>query len=122
MAAEIADKIEKLPGVAAVDRFRSYPISYQGLPANLAGSETSKLKSAAATRFLPGEDSEAILTQLPRGNFAIVSEPFANKHGVKPGTELKLPIGDGIRTLEVLGIYYDYSTERGFVVVDRGTL
>jgi putative ABC transport system permease protein len=122
MAAEVADRIEKLSGVTAVDRFRSYPISYEGLPANLAGSEASKLKGASATRFLPGENSDAILTQLPRGDFAIVSEPFANKHRVKPGTQLKLPIGSGIRTLKVLGIYYDYSTERGFVVVDRGTL
>ncbi|MFL6446448.1 MAG: FtsX-like permease family protein [Bryobacteraceae bacterium] len=122
MSAEVADAIEKLPGVAAVDRFRSYPISYEGLPANLAGSETSKLKGAGATRFLPGESSDAILAQLPRGDFAIVSEPFANKHNVRPGTELRLPIGNGIRTLKVLGIYYDYSTERGFVVVDRATL
>ncbi len=80
MGAELADEIEKLPGVAAVDRFRSYPISYEGLPANLAGSEASKLKGAGATRFLPGENGGAILSQLSRGDFAIVSEPFANKH------------------------------------------
>ncbi len=122
MAADIADRIERLPGVAAVDRFRSYPISYEGLPANLAGSENSKLKGKGATRFLPGENSAAILAQLARGDSAIVSEPFANKHGIRPGSELNLPIGDGIRKLKVLGIYYDYSTERGFVVLDRATL
>ena len=122
MAAEVADRIEKLPGVAAVDRFRSYPISYEGLPANLAGGEASKLKGAGATRFLPGENGTAILKQLPHGDYAIVSEPFANKHGVTPGTDLSLPIGTGIRKLRVLGIYYDYSTERGYVVVDRSTL
>lgn len=122
MSADVADRIERLPGVAAVDRFRSYPISYEGLPANLAGSEASKLNGERATRFLPGEDGAAILAQLPRGDFAIVSEPFANKHRVRPGSELNLPIGDGIRKLKVLGIYYDYSTERGFVVVDRATL
>lgn len=122
MAAEIADRIEGLPGVTAVDRFRSYPISYQGLPANLVGSETSKIKGGTATRFLPGESSDAILTQLPLGDFAIVSEPFANKHDVHPGSELTLPLGSQTRKLKVLGIYYDYSTERGYVVVDRSTL
>jgi len=122
MAAEVADSIERLPGVAAVDRFRSYPISYGGLPANLAGGEAGKLKGGGATRFLPGENSAAILAELPRGNYAVVSEPFANKHGVKPGTELSLPIGNAVRKLKVLGIYYDYSTERGFVLVDRKTL
>ena len=122
MAADVADRIEKLSGVAAVDRFRSYPISYEGLPANLAGGEAGKLKGGGATRFLPGENSDAILAQLPRGDYAVVSEPFANKHGVSPGTELSLPIGNAMRNLKVLGIYYDYSTERGFILVDRTTL
>lgn len=122
MSADIADRIEQLPGVAAVDRFRAYPISYQGLPATFAGGETMKQQANARTRFLPGENRDAILAQLDQGDYAIVSEPFANKHHVHVGDLLHLPLAGNVRDFRVLGIYYDYSTERGYVIVDRRTL
>jgi putative ABC transport system permease protein len=118
----IADKIERIPGIAAVDRFRVYPISYQGLPASLGGGETRKVQTNAATYFLPGENRSKILNELPRGDNVIVSEPFANKHNVSAGSVILLPLGETMRRFRVLGIYYDYSTERGFVVMDRRTL
>ncbi len=122
MSASIADAIERLPGVASVDRFRAYPITYEGMPATLAGGETSSVESASATRFLPGEDRSAILSKLPTGNYAVVSEPFANKHNVHIGTVLNIPLAGALRRFQVLGIYYDYSTERGFIILDRRTL
>lgn len=119
---DIADQIERLPGVAAVDRFRVYPITYQGLPASLGGGDTQTVQATSATYFLPGENRRRILTQLPNGDNVIVSEPFANKHHVRPGDTLRLGLAGAIRPFRVLGIYYDYSTERGFIVMDRRTL
>jgi putative ABC transport system permease protein len=122
MSASVPDAIERLPGVAAVDRFRVYPIFYDGLPASLGGGETSKQQASAATRFLPGEDRNSILAKLPTGDYAIVSEPFANKHHVQVGDTLHLLLAGATRYFKVLGIYYDYSTERGYIVLDRRTL
>lgn len=122
LSADIADAIERLPGIAAVDRFRAYPISYQGWPATLAGSELSRVSQLVSTSFLPGENRDRILSELRTGDYAIVSEPFANKHHVRSGDTIELPIGTAVRKLQVLGIYYDYSTERGFITVDRKTL
>ncbi len=122
MSPDIADRIEELTGVAAVDRFRAYPIFYEGLPATLAGGETSRIQNSASTRFLPGENRESILRELPTGDYAVVSESFANKHGVRVGTRLRLPLAGAVRTFQVLGVYYDYSTERGYVILDRKTL
>ena len=120
--AAIADQIEKLAGVGSIDRFRAYAISYQGLPATLAGGESSRAGNSASTKFLPGEDARAILAKLPTGDYAVVSEPFANKHHVRAGSIIRIPLAGAERSFEVLGIYYDYSTERGFVVLDRKTL
>ncbi len=102
--------------------FAPIPITYGGLPATLAGGQTSSVAGADATRFLPGENRTAILAKLPTGNFAVVSEPFANKHHVHVGSVLQIPLAGTMRRFEVLGIYYDYSTERGFIVLDRHTL
>ncbi len=122
MSTDIADAIERIPGVAAVDRFRAYPISYRGLPATLAAGETTKAQSNAGIRLLRGEDRKAILSKLPTGDYAIVSEPFANKHNVHAGSTIQLPLKGAAPTFQVLGVYYDYSTERGFIVLDRHTL
>ena len=114
---DVADRIAQIPGVAEVDRFRAYPISYEGLPATLAGGQ-----SRTSTHFLPGEDAERILEQLPRGDFAVVSEPFANKHNLHVGSTVTLPLAGTTHSFKILGVYYDYSTERGFIVLARKTL
>src|SRR5207237_6333487 len=53
---------------------------------------------------------------------AIVSEPFANQHAVRAGDRLTLPIGERKVALTIAGIYYDYSSSQGYVILDRGTL
>jgi len=120
--AAIADRIGRVPGVRSVDRFRVYEISYNGVPAFLGGGETAVVRHNGRTAFLPGQDRSAILDRLPTGDYCIVSEPFANKHKVKPGDRLSLPLGAARPSFEVLGVYYDYSSERGYVIVDRATL
>lgn len=122
MPESVPDAIAQIPGVAGVDRFRAYPTTYQGLPATLAGGERSRLGNLDTTRFLPGEDARKILTQLPRGDYCVVSEPFANKHHIRVGSTIMLPIDGTNRRFRVLGIYYDYSTERGIIIVARNIL
>jgi putative ABC transport system permease protein len=51
-----------------------------------------------------------------------VSEPFANKHHVKTGDTLRIPLGNRAAALQVAGVYYEYSSDRGFVLVDNSTL
>ncbi|HEY7303190.1 MAG TPA: FtsX-like permease family protein [Bryobacteraceae bacterium] len=122
MDPSIADRIERLSGVAGVDRFRAYRITYNGLPATLAGGESSRIEDSTTTKFLPGENRQEILSKLPTGDYAVVSEPFANKHNIHTGSSLRIPLNGAIRRFEVLGIYYDYASEAGSVVLDRRTL
>jgi putative ABC transport system permease protein len=121
MDADIANRIERLPGVAGVDRFRAYRITYEGIPATLAGGESSKIRNLSTTKFLSG-DRDEILAKLETGDYAVVSEPFANKHQVHVGSILRIPLAGGIRDFKVLGIYYDYASEDGYIVLDRRTL
>jgi putative ABC transport system permease protein len=122
MSPEIADRLERIPGIAAVDRFRAYAISFQGLPASLGGGETTRIAANAGTRMLPGQDTSAAMAKLPTGNYVVISEPFSNKHNVHKGDTIRLALGVREAAFEIVGVYYDYSTERGFVVMDRRTL
>lgn len=121
-APEIADAIEALGTVRAVDRFRVYEITYRGAPALFAGGQTEVIRALRRTSFLPGHDRDAILTRLPTGDYCIVSEPFANKHSVRAGDSVTVRLAGAERVFEVLGVYRDYSSERGYIIVDRNTL
>ena len=120
--AALAAELARLDEVAEVERFRAYDISFNGLPAYLAGIETELARRRGKLRFLPGQNREVILARLGEGDYAVVSEPFAAKHGLQPGDRLRLPLAGRAAEFEVLGVYYDYSNERGYVVVDRAVL
>jgi len=111
-----------IPGVEAVDTFSAMEIEYDGQRASLGAGDSTIVRRYGRLRFLTGEDRDAILQSLPGRDRAIVSEPFANKHGVHAGDLLRLPLGDRTIPVTVAGIYYDYSSERGWVILDRSTL
>ncbi len=115
----LSDRIAALPGVAGVDRFRGYEISYQGRPATLGSADTTGDHDMGEVEFLSGRSSVAVDAQLRSGDNAVISEPFANKHHLRPGDVITLPLGAAQVPFRVVDIFYDYGSEKGFVVVDR---
>ncbi len=122
LAPEVAGILESAPGVAAVDLFHAVPLEYQGRRATLGAGNIDVVRRYGRLRFLAGEDRDAILRSLPGRDRAVVSEPFANLHHERPGDRLRLAIGAHEVTLTVAGIYYEYSSSQGYVIVDRSTL
>ncbi len=122
LSPDIADRVAALPEVAAVDRFRAYEIAYQGLPATLGAGEARVVARYGARPFLSGAAPQTVFAQLPGRDNVVVSEPFANKHQVRAGDILSLSLGGKAVRFRVLDIYYDYSNERGYIIMDRGTL
>ncbi len=118
----LAGKIAALPDVAAVDRFRGYDISYERLPATLGSADTTASHDLSKTRFFSGRSTRVVNSELRSGNNAIVSEPFANKHHVHAGDNITLPLGNARVTFHVVDVFYDYGSEKGYVVVDRSTM
>jgi putative ABC transport system permease protein len=122
LAPEVPPILASAPGVAAVDLFHAVPLHFRGERATLAAGNMDIVRRYGRLRFLPGEDRDAILRSLLHQDRAIVSEPFANKHHVHAGDRLAVPIGDRTVTLTVAGIYYEYSSSQGYLILDRGTL
>jgi putative ABC transport system permease protein len=122
LPAELPAIVAAVPGVATVDTLHALEFHYHGERATLGGSNLDILRRYGRLRFLPGENRDAILRSLPGNDRAIISEPFANKHGIHAGQQIDLPIGPYNVRVTVAGIYYDYSSSQGFVLLDRGTL
>ena len=122
ISADLVETIAHLPGVAAVDRLREYEISYDGMPAGLASIELNVLRSYHNVDFLSGRSADAVLADLRDQNAVIVSEPFSNKHHLRAGDFITLPMGEARVSFRIADIYYDYSSERGTILMDRQTL
>jgi putative ABC transport system permease protein len=122
LSPELADAIAKLPGVQAVDRLRAYEITYENMPATLASADLRVLRAYNNSDFFSGRPTEQVLADLRGSNSVLVSEPFTNKHHVKTGDTITLSLGDSRPSFRIVDIYYDYSSERGNIVMDRATL
>ena len=122
MDAAIPAAIEKLAVVDAVDRFRAYEISIDGLPATLGGGDLRVFLRYGKSRSLNGRTNQEIVDLMRGRDAAIVSEPFANKHGVGVGSRIALPLGNKKVSFEIVDVYSDYANERGYIVIDRDTL
>ncbi len=121
IAAPVEGIIRRTPGVADVDVFHAFDIRYQDQKATFGAGMMDVIRRYHTLRFLSG-DAETILASLPGRDRAIVSEPFSDKHHVRVGDVIDIPLGTKTLPLTVAGIYYDYSSDRGFVLVDRSTL
>ena len=122
ISVELVEKIAALPGVAAVDRLRAYEISYDGMPATLASVDLRVLRAYRKSDFLSGRPTGEVLDQLRGKNNIIVSEPFTYKHKVKVGDTITLGLGETMASFQIVDVFYDYASERGYILVGRDVL
>lgn len=121
LAAEMPAIVAQTPGVADVDAFHAFTFEYEGEKASFGAGVSDVVRRHNTLRFLDG-NTDAILRSLVGRDRVIVSEPFANKHRVHKGDVLKIALGGQTAALTVAGVYYDYSSDRGFVISDWTTL
>jgi putative ABC transport system permease protein len=122
LSAGLAEQLAKLSGVAAVDRLRAYEISFENMPATLASADLDVRRSDQNSDFFSGRSRAQVLAELRDSNAVIVSEPFTYKHHLKAGDSITLSLGETQASFRIVDIYYDYSSERGTILMDRNTL
>ncbi len=122
MPSDILAQLQALKEVEAVDSFRAYQISYDGAPLTLGAGDVKIASAFRHRRSVTGRSPQEIFQQLVGHNAVMVSEPFANKHHIRPGDTVALPLGGQPVEFRVADIYYDYSNERGYIVMDRATM
>jgi putative ABC transport system permease protein len=118
----LAEELAKLPGVAAVERLRIYEISFEGMPASLASADLNVQRSHQDSDFFSGRPKDQVLAELRNSNAVVVSEPFTYKHHKKAGDSITLSLGETKATFRIADVYYDYSSERGSILMDRKTM
>jgi putative ABC transport system permease protein len=118
---EVAAILRAAPGIEAIDEYSAIPIRFEGQHATLGAADLEVQRLHGRLSFLNG-DRDRILRSLRDRDRAIVTEPFAEKHHVRVGQKLTIPLGARTITVTVAGIYFDYASEQGFITLDRSTL
>jgi len=117
----VAEKIRRVPGVAAVDTFRAVSLPFRGTLTTLAAVDFKSIAERNHLRFLGRVDTRAMARELPGTDGVAISEPFATHFGEGVGDTVVLPTPSGPTAFHVVAIYNDYSTDSGIVLVDKRT-
>ena len=114
-------ELETIRDVAAVDLFRAINASYNDEPFTLASGDFSTVSKYASLVMKSGSETAQLADLMVGNNRCIVSEAFSLKHRVNVGDSVILETPNGKLNLEIVSVYYDYSQERGYIVMDRET-
>ena len=109
------------PQVAAVDPFTSRQVSYQGNLISLGAGDFGVLLEHGRLLFKTPSDARDRLREAIGRDAVAVSESFSLRFGKAPGDTVELPTPAGSHKFAVAAVYYDYSSNRGAVVMDRTT-
>lgn len=118
---DVIAAIARHPQVAALDRFRNVDMTFEGNLAVLgAGSYDVVLEHGGLLFKSPANAREEVLRAMGQDT-VIISEPFANRYHKRDGDIIDIPTPKGVLPFRVVAIYYDYASDRGVAIMDRGT-
>lgn len=111
------DRLGRDPAVAEVRRYRRGPVPWRD------GDGTVDLMAIAVDSRLRGQidllegDMAEAWAGFAAGRTVLVSEPFGFRHGLGPADTLRLRTDRGDVSLPVAGVFRDYGTDRGMVMM-----
>jgi putative ABC transport system permease protein len=116
----LAQDLGAVAGVSEVETVRTVQVPSDEGEILLLVVDTDRARVAEQYRYAAGSPSD-VWDRVQAGAL-IVSEPFAYRNQIPPsGGSLALDTDQGMREFDIVGIYYDYSSERGTVLMSRST-
>src|SRR2546422_1060410 len=112
---ELVAHLAATPGVARASTSRGVVVQSPRGPAQVVALDVDPLRPPR-WRFRDGG-----ATGVWDGDAVIVSEPFANPHGLRAGAAVRLRTDQGGQDFRVAGVFYDYGSSAGVVVMSRRT-
>ena len=116
--AEVLRYLRTLPEVETVDTYRGHRMQLGDAPTTLASVSITAADRAGRLTFRSG-DHARIVKRAATGEAVLVSEPFALRRGTGEGDTLMLPTPEGVRGFPVAGVFYDYTTDGGMILMER---
>ena len=114
----LVERLAATPGVAAASTSRASMLPGPGGGVRLVALDFDRgrgpefrFREGRPERVWPAFDAGAV----------VVSEPYAYRYGIRAGGSLRLRTDSGERSFAVAGVFYDYGSSAGAVVMSRRT-
>jgi putative ABC transport system permease protein len=114
----VVDALRSHEAVAGWSSYRGVELSDRVGPFRLVALELDP-RGESAFDFLQG-GGDGTFAGFRRGGTVLVSEPFAHRRGVSAGDSVTLPVARGSGRYAVGGVFTDYASDQGVVMMDRG--
>jgi putative ABC transport system permease protein len=112
LEADLARRAAALPFVRAVVTIRTSSALYRGQPIELAANNFETAARVQGFSFVEGDRSDVLRAREIGG--VLASEVFATRFQVRRGDSIEF---EG-RRLEICGVYRNYASERGYLLMD----
>ena len=120
---EVLSIVKQIPGAGDTDVLYEMEFRFDQDRLTMGAVDMGVLLRHGHLRFLSAEGGrEGAMASLMGRDRVIISEPMANKHGLRTGDAITLDLGTHRIPFRIAGVYYDYSSDRGFVMMDSGTM
>ncbi|MBN8549465.1 MAG: ABC transporter permease [Deltaproteobacteria bacterium] len=106
---EVLRALSSMPEIAEISRYSTFASEIEKVPISISGADLEIAERRGTYRLLSGAFDQLALHQ---GSAVLISETAARKLGKKSGDSL----GVGARSLKILGIFQDFSSERGQIL------
>lgn len=117
---EMVEAMKRLPGVRGVDLYREQRLLVNGRPAKVAATQLQVLGDLNPLVFLHKAMNNP-LKELDPERHALISETMMRASGLQVGDEVELTTPTGVHRAEIVGVFRDYTSEQGVVLLDRST-
>ncbi|GMR11118.1 MAG: FtsX-like permease family protein [Anaerolineae bacterium] len=115
LSPSLEGRLAQMEGVATVEAIRTVRIQGEFGELDLTAVDPRRVRDAGIYRFASGSASQ--VWDRVREGAVVISESLVFRHGTE--NALVLETDAGPRTFEVVGVFYDYSSDRGTVLMSR---
>ncbi len=113
-----AETFSAIPGVAAIDTYRDVSVDLQGRRVALV-SRDLRVHAKRSRYLMTHGNSAIVLNDAAAQQGVVISEVLARTTGLHAGGTVRLTTPSGERDFPILGVFYDYATDGGKIVMDR---
>jgi len=110
--------VDSVAGVRGTDRYRNVPITFRNQQIRITVIDAPVLKRFTRFRWMQADGSA--WGRVEQGA-VIVSESFFRRFGLGAGDSIMVKGIAGNVSLDIAGVFYDYTTEHGLIMMDRST-
>jgi putative ABC transport system permease protein len=118
LPAGVPDRLRSLPGLRGLSQGRSVQADSPAGPVTLLALQLGPDSHRGFD--LKGRVADDLWAAFAAGDLVLASEPYAWHHRVGTGDGVTLYTAEGPREFRIGGVFRDYGTDRGMLVIDRG--